>query len=72
MSIISIIHSIENRREKTAYFKDKIEPNLSLKESHQIRESYCNIRQEDISKMEPSELYARGLLVKTSVGWEIK
>lgn len=67
----SMLISIENNREKENYFINKIEPNLSIKDTHFLRESYSKHRESSISEMKPSELYARGLLKKGEFGWEI-
>lgn len=61
----------EELNDKKKYFENKIEPTLSFRDRHFIRESYNNIHSENIKQLKPSELYARGLLIKTGIGWEI-
>ena len=71
LGLSSMLMSIENKREKENYFTNKIEPNLSLKERHDIREQYFKHKSLDVHEMSPSELYSRGLLKRGEFGWEI-
>lgn len=40
LGLSSMLMSIENNREKENYFKNEIEPSLSLRDRHQIHEAY--------------------------------